>query len=232
MRLLAIDTSLELCSAALVFGSGRGAVRSEDLTRGHAERLFSMIDELLAEEGETLACVDRIVVSIGPGSFTGIRVGLAAARGFGLALGKPVVGISTLAALARSYEEPPGGPVVAAIDARKGEVYLAVYAEDGAELAAPIAVSIESAVDHVPQNARLIVGSGAPLLGHAATCAGRRLPPLLPLAGPDILSLARLGADAPVQESPPVPLYVRPPDAKPQKRAALVSAGPISVGDR
>ncbi|ODN72140.1 tRNA threonylcarbamoyladenosine biosynthesis protein TsaB [Methylobrevis pamukkalensis] len=199
-------------------------LRSEPLARGHGERLFAMIAEVLDEAGVTLADVDRFAVTTGPGSFTGIRIGLAAARGFGLALKRPVVGIGTLAALARSFEDRPSGPVVSVVDARKGEVYMAVHAAGGMEMVAPFVATAEVALAHVPPDTALLIGSGAPLLVHAATCAGQRVPPHLARSGPDVLALARLGLAAPAPARPPAPVYVRPPDAKPSRRPSLLAA--------
>src|SRR5215207_11035135 len=95
--ILALDTSLEDCAVAIAAG-GRVTLVRETIGRGHAERLFGMVEAALAEAGLRLADIDRFAVTVGPGSFTGIRVGVAAARGFALATGKPAVGISTLAA--------------------------------------------------------------------------------------------------------------------------------------
>lgn len=103
MRLLAIDTALEACSVAVLDGEGedmRLTAASEVLGRGHAERLMGMIGEVMAEAGTAFTALDRIVVTTGPGSFTGLRVGLAAARGIALVVGAPAVGVTTLAALA------------------------------------------------------------------------------------------------------------------------------------
>lgn len=215
MRILAIDTALDLCSVAFVTAAGRGPALSEPLARGHAERLFAMVEAVLAEDGATLEDADRIAVTIGPGSFTGIRIGLAAARGFALALGRPVIGVDTLEALAASAAERPSGPVFAAIDARKGEVYAAVH-HRGTEVVAPFAADVAAALDRVPHDCGLVIGSGAPLLAHAATVAGRRLPPLEPLAGPDIRKVAAIAAARAPAARPPAPLYLRAPDAKPQ----------------
>lgn len=105
MRVLAIDTALEACSAALLdTGSGMTLARqSRPMTRGHAEVLVPLISEVMIQSEIDFAQIDRVAVTTGPGSFTGLRVGLSAARGIGLAAGKPVVGLTTLAALAAPY---------------------------------------------------------------------------------------------------------------------------------
>ncbi len=224
MRILAIDTSLDLLSVAFVTAEGRGTARSEAIGKGHGEKLFAMIADVLAEAGATLADADRLAVAVGPGSFTGIRIGLSAARGFALACRRPLVGVGTLEALARSHPERQTRPVIAAIDARKGEVYAAAYAASGEELVAPFAATAEAALALLPQDAGLVVGSGAPLLAHAATCSGRRVPESAALAGPDVVALARLAAARPPTDRQPSPLYIRPPDAKPGRRPSLLAA--------
>jgi tRNA threonylcarbamoyl adenosine modification protein YeaZ len=99
---LAIDTSLRACAVAVT----GGAWASEPMQRGQAQRLIPMVGEVLARAGLSYADVRRVAVAVGPGSFTGVRVGISAALGLGLALGVPVVGVSTLAAL--GIAEPPG----------------------------------------------------------------------------------------------------------------------------
>src|SRR5512147_2979822 len=125
MRLLAIDTALAACSAA-VFDFDKGIIASETLpmVRGHAEALVPLIGRVVETAGIDYSALDRIAVTVGPGSFTGLRVGVAAARGIALATGKPVVGITTLEALAAPYlAADPATPVAAAIDGRHRHVY-------------------------------------------------------------------------------------------------------------
>src|SRR5437588_9760314 len=129
MRVLAIDTALEACSAA-VLDPGGGITASESLamTRGHAETLMPLIARVMSGAGVEFAQLDRIAVTTGPGSFTGLRVGISAARGIALAAGKPAVGLSTLAGFgAPLIAEDDGTHVVAALDARHGNVYLQVF---------------------------------------------------------------------------------------------------------
>ncbi|RYG13304.1 MAG: tRNA (adenosine(37)-N6)-threonylcarbamoyltransferase complex dimerization subunit type 1 TsaB, partial [Caulobacteraceae bacterium] len=131
MRLLVIDTALGACTAA-VFQDGRPlAVRFEPMTKGHQERLGGLVRDVMAEAGDGFDSLDRIGVTVGPGSFTGLRVGLAFAQGLGAALDRPVVGISALDALAASLEEATG-PVAALIDARRGQVYARLFTSGAA----------------------------------------------------------------------------------------------------
>src|SRR5919204_2428098 len=120
MRVLAIDTALEACSAAVLDPDG-GITASESLamTRGHAETLMPLIARVMNGARVEFAQLDRIAVTVGPGSFTGLRVGIAAARGIALAAGKPAIGLSTLSALAAPHVAARSDHVIlAAIDAR------------------------------------------------------------------------------------------------------------------
>src|SRR6478735_3050217 len=129
MRVLAIDTALEACSAAVLdTGGGITASESVAMTRGHAETLMPLIARVMNSAGIEFAELDRIAVTTGPGSYTGLRVGISASRGIALAAGKPAVGLSTLAGFAAPMiAEHDTSHVVAAIDARHDHVYLQVF---------------------------------------------------------------------------------------------------------
>src|SRR5579872_322206 len=134
MRVLAIDTALAACSAAVLDTDYGGILASESLPmlRGHAEALMPLLQRVMNDAGMAFPDLDRVAVTTGPGSFTGLRVGIAAARGIALAAEKPAVGISTLSAYAAPHMAEDGKfPVVAAIDARHAHVYLQVFAADG-----------------------------------------------------------------------------------------------------
>ncbi len=149
MRVLAIDTALEACSAAVLDIAQPQAMVHETLpmARGHAEALMPMIDRVVRKSGLQYEQFDRIAVTIGPGSFTGLRVGIAAARGIALAAGKPAIGLSTLAALAAPLiAEDDSGAVVAAIDARHDHVYLQVFGPGGRTLVTPRVTPVRDAV--------------------------------------------------------------------------------------
>ncbi|MBK8286734.1 MAG: tRNA (adenosine(37)-N6)-threonylcarbamoyltransferase complex dimerization subunit type 1 TsaB [Ahniella sp.] len=136
MNLLAIDTATEACSAA-IFCKGEWLERFELAPRRHAQELLPMIDSLLAEAGIGKRAIDAIAVGRGPGAFTGVRLAISTAQGMALALDRPVLPISSLAALAQEAlpRVPAGTPILAAIDARMGEVYAGVYRSDGMGLA-------------------------------------------------------------------------------------------------
>ena len=210
--MLVVDTALGLCSAG-VFAVEDGVarplgLRSEAMTRGHQERLAGMARDAVAGAGG-FAGLERIGVTVGPGSFTGLRVGMAFAQGLGAALGVPVVGISTLDALAASVDG--AGAMAALIDARRGQVY-ARFWRDGVAEGPAEALSIEAAqarVEGLGPRVRL-AGSGAGLVVEGAAPTG--------LDGPAPEALARLTAAADPAASPPRPLYLRAPDATPPSR--------------
>lgn len=219
MRVFAIDTALAACSAALLESGTIVARESIPMARGHAEALMPLIARVIAASQRDFTQIDRIAVTTGPGSFTGLRVGIAAARGLGLASGKPVVGLSTLSAFAAPYVG--GGEALAvAIDARHGHVYLQVFGPDGSTLVTPRVVPLAEAVH--------LSGSGTRLIGNAASALAAAWPDgddALSLVdertAPDIEWVARLGAAAEPNSAPPRPLYLRPPDAQPQLAAQL-----------
>jgi len=200
MIVLAIDSALAACAAALLRDGHALAAISEPMERGHAERLASLVDELARGAGVAFADVDRIVVTVGPGSFTGVRVGLSFARGLALALGKPCVGVSTLEALAG---EGPG--LRAGAIAGAGEVYFAAYRETEA-LVEPGRFAIDAA--------RALAPAGVTVRGPAAEIFRDQAAGIQVSASPDIATLARLGAARDPAAHPPKPQYLRAPDAK------------------
>ncbi|SFS34260.1 tRNA (adenosine(37)-N6)-threonylcarbamoyltransferase complex dimerization subunit type 1 TsaB [Brevundimonas viscosa] len=213
MRVMVIDTALGLCSAGIFDVDARPnplGVRSVEMAKGHQERLGGLAREAMTEAGG-LDGVERIGVTVGPGSFTGLRVGLAFAQGLGAALGRPVVGISTLDALAASTD---ARDVAALVDARRGQVY-ARFWRAGAADGPPEALSLETARERLAGfgPGAALVGSGAALLDDAAVGAA-----ILGLAGPAPDALARLTAAADPAAAPPRPLYLRAPDATPPSR--------------
>lgn len=225
MRLLAIDTALEACSAAVLDTQAGGIVARETLmmARGHAEALMPLLRRVIERWGGSFADLDRIAVTTGPGSFTGLRVGIAAARGLALAADKPVVGLSTLAAFAAPcVAENDALPVVAAIDARHEHVYVQVYGSGGVTLVAPRLASLREAVLRAAASgAPRLVGNAAGLLA-AAWPPGERPPAEVAASrAPGIDWVARLGVVADPDKAPARPLYLRAPDARPQDASRL-----------
>lgn len=220
MKLMVIDTSLGTCLAACFRIEGSKAsvlgIREQDMTKGHQEHLGGFARDASFDAGGFTG-VERIGVTIGPGSFTGLRVGLSFALGLGAALDCPVVGISTLDGLAASV--PARGWVVAAIDARRGQVYMRIF-KDGLAVDEAQALAIHDAaakiLELVPDCDLALAGSGAEvLLTYESRLETARL---YPLPAPKAEALALLTASLDAQEHPPKPLYLRAPDATPPTR--------------
>ncbi len=225
MTLLAFDTCFGAVSVALRYRGSNGdwIVREafEARQTGHAERLMPLITEVMTGAGFTFDRVDRFAVTIGPGSFTGVRVGVAAARAFALAAGRPVVGVSSLeviAARARQIlgERSRDRPLLVAIDARRGGLYclLDVAGPVDAE-PAPQLLTIGEAVALAQARAALVVGSGGPLMAEHARSPGHTIDTELASIEPHARHLALLAA----HRSPAAhlaPLYLRSPDVRPQ----------------
>ena len=230
MLILAIDTALDACAAA-VLDTEAGkliAQESQAMKRGHAEALMPLIGRVIAASGAAFTNLGRIVVTTGPGSFTGLRVGLSAARGIALAANIPVVGVTTLTAYAAPIVsqnlEPP---VVSAIDARHDHVYLQVVSGNGSALVRPRVTPITEALNAWRFGAPYIVGNAATLL--AERWPSHAVPPVKvdPQAAPDIAWVGWLGAAVSPNTAPARPFYLRAPDAKPAKELAG-AAPPVS----
>jgi tRNA threonylcarbamoyladenosine biosynthesis protein TsaB len=206
MLVLGLDTCLAACSVAVCDGERTLAHASESMARGHQERLAPMAREVMAAAGLPFAALDRIGVTMGPGSFTGLRVGLAFAKGLAAALDRPLAGVGLLEALAAEA----GGLVFAAVDARRDQVYLQAF-EDGRALMAPDVLGLGTAAARLAEIAAgrgfTLVGSGAPLL--EAVAPGARV---LAPEGADARLVARLAAAR--TPGPVRPLYLRAPDAR------------------
>jgi tRNA threonylcarbamoyladenosine biosynthesis protein TsaB len=166
--------------------------------------------------------LDRIAVTTGPGSFTGVRVGLAAARGFAVATGVPVVGVSTLAVYAAPYLAANGkSPVIAAIDARHEHVYLQVFGPGGQTLVPPRLARLSEAIDAASNAPACLVGSAARAVADGLSKTAPTPRNVDARAAPDIAWVAQIGAVTPETEAAPNPQYLRAPDAQPQNAAQL-----------
>lgn len=211
MIILAIDTSANLCAASV--HADRELGRSvRDLGKGHAEHLMAVVDEALAAAGKIYADLDRLAVSVGPGSFTGIRVGVSAARGLALGLNIPAVGVTTLEALAfQARQTNAGRNVMAALDGGRGEIHAALYGPDGEEIATPAAIDLARACEVATRANAVLVGTAADAI-HAA--AGASLEIACRQATADIAVYALLGLTKEDTGTRPAPLYLRSADAK------------------
>jgi tRNA threonylcarbamoyladenosine biosynthesis protein TsaB len=211
MKLLAFDTAFDACSVGVDTGTGSPALRSEMVGRAHQEQLFPMIAAAMAEAGITAADLDRIVVTVGPGSFTGIRVGVAAARGFALVTSAPAIGVTTLAVHAEAAaDKMPGRRVLAAIPARD----LTPFGE-------PRVASATELATEARERDALLAGPGADAVAIALgdANAAKRIVHRDPV--PDVAALVRLARRAHFSGESPRPLYLRPPDVKPRTDATV-----------
>lgn len=219
MRLLGFDTATRACAAALWAGGGIAAHRRIEAAERHAEALVPLLREVAAEGGAALDAVDAFAVTVGPGSFTGIRIGLATARGLALAAGRPLIGLTTLEVLAAGVpERMREGPILAALDARRSRLYAQLFDRAGRPLDAPFAAAAEALPGllggRIARGPLIVVGTGS----QAAMAA---LPPAMEAraapgpGSPDArvlvrLAAARAGGAAPTDASPR-PLYLRAP---------------------
>lgn len=220
---LAIDTSMAACSVALHDSSARSllAARFVAMERGHAEAVAPMVKEVMAEAGLGFKALDRIAVTVGPGTFTGVRIGLAMARGLGLALSIPVTGIDSLRAIAAN-DGVTESPLLVVADARRDEVYSALYL-DGKALSPPAVVALD----------RLVIPPGATITGTAADAVIAAHNGFDRGRGGDLPDASKFGAlEMEATGTMPAPLYLRSPDAKPQAPPAnfhIRAAGPAEA---
>jgi tRNA threonylcarbamoyladenosine biosynthesis protein TsaB len=224
MRILAIDTALGACSACVIEHDRAEPIGLSQLVleRGHAEALMPLLEQVMGTVDGGFASLNRIAVTIGPGSFTGLRVGLAAARAIGLAVGAPVVGVTTLAALcAPMLGRETGRMAAAAIDARHGHVYFQALSPKGGLVASARHCSLKDAVRMIGAGPVSLAGSGATLVAQECWAIGLDAVVVDASPGLDIRWVARLGMLADPAAAPPRPLYLKAVDAKAQENGRL-----------
>ncbi|MEN5083922.1 tRNA (adenosine(37)-N6)-threonylcarbamoyltransferase complex dimerization subunit type 1 TsaB [Bosea sp. TWI1241] len=224
MRILAIDTALGACSAC-VLDAGESvpvAVEQTAMERGHAEALMPMIERVVAATAGGIGSLDRVAVTIGPGSYTGLRVGVSAARAIAFAAGIPAVGVSTLAATAAPLVGREGGRVIAAaLDARHGQVWFQALSSQGKQLVSIRQVSHRDAARAIGAGPVSLVGSAALAVANEAWAIGLDAVVVDDAKAPDVVWVARLGLIADPQSAPPRPIYLKEPETTPQDRARL-----------
>jgi tRNA threonylcarbamoyladenosine biosynthesis protein TsaB len=231
MKILAVDTALAACSAA-VFDSEQDrllAVRFEPMAVGHAEAIAPMVRETMAAAGLKFSLLDRLAATVGPGTFTGLRIGLAFARGLGLVLDLPVIGISTLQALAANITSNPDRlPIAVAIDARRGNVYTQLFTSALTPSNEPRLCLLAEAVSSIAEGRYLVIGSAAQSL---ISSVDQNQTILMRTEAQDLPTAAAVAKLASLQTPggfPPQPLYLREPDAKPEtarlERTRVVAA--------
>lgn len=219
MKILALDTSGDACSVALYDAAAEEILAQERvlIERGHAEILFSQITRVTEQAGTMLKAIDRFAVTIGPGTFTGVRIGLAAARGFALAAKKPLIGVGSLEVVARGADAPESAMIVAAFDARRGELYVQAF-HGGKAVFEPVAATSANAAAAIVEASIgrdvFIAGTGAEILRAALVAQNARAEIAAGEALPRADILARLAAKRPETSGSVMPLYLRAPDAK------------------
>jgi len=195
---LGLDTTAEWCSAALVDDAKILSFRSQKIGRGHAELLAGMVQDVWADAEIKPSDIDKISVCVGPGSFTGLRVGLSFAKGFALPHNIPIVGLSALEVWAASADPQQNKTICAVADVKRGQILSQIYKNGQAVHAAKL-----SNANELSKLPNMVVGGGAKLLG--AEVASTYICPA---------TLAWLGLEASLTSHPAEPLYHRPPDAK------------------
>lgn len=214
MIVLSVDTAHAACSACVfdTVANRSLSLASEPMQRGHAERLADMAQEAVVSAGISLADIERLAACSGPGTFTGVRIGLAFVRGLALVLKVPVVGITTFAALAQSCRfEATGRDIWVIQDARRGEVYLQGFDGDGNAMHTASVLGTSDADELLSDKSGLAVGSGTSLVDlpdELAVCDVSSVP--------DVAVIARLAGQTADTSAAAVPFYLRAPDAKAQ----------------
>jgi tRNA threonylcarbamoyladenosine biosynthesis protein TsaB len=232
MIVLAFDTCFDACSVCVAQSREAGTLQLasalERFETGHAERLIPMIEEAMRDAGIAFGAIDRVAVTTGPGTFTGTRIGVAAARGIALSTGIATVGVSSLAVMAEVArrdlgELAKGCDLAVAVDARRGQAYAQLFGASGLEAKSlPQLLSIE-ATSRLGDRPLVVVGSAAETVAAAADSA-RSVTAKLPNLLPDAAALARMAFALPPSQARLVPLYLRPPDVKPQEGKAIARA--------
>jgi tRNA threonylcarbamoyl adenosine modification protein YeaZ len=227
MNVLAFDTCLGAVSAAVRWRGPDGWLQREAykrLSSGHAERLFPMIVEVMDGAGLQFSTLDRIAVTVGPGGFTAVRIGISAARALALATGRPVVATTSLAVMAHRAMEMlgetlEGRQLTVAVDAGRGAHYVQSFSAGATATGEPLLLTSEEAGRSVGRQGAIVVGTGAIAVADLAKEAGRDAEPRFPDLQPHALSLALL-APRLVPVHPVRPLYLRQADARPQDAAS------------
>lgn len=224
MRILAIDTALGACSACVLEAGTDRPLASEQLAmdRGHAEALMPLVERVMKQVDGGFASLGRVAVTVGPGSYTGLRVGVSAARAIAFAAAIPVVGVTTVAAFAAPLiGREPGRVVAAALDAKHGQVWFQALSSEGKPLVSLRQVSYRDAARAIGAGPVSLVGSSALAVANEAWAIGLDALVLDDAKAPDIAWVARLGLIADPDSAPPRPLYLKAPETTPQDKARL-----------
>ncbi len=233
MKILSFDTTMQACSASFLDTEKEGEQQSvyESLERGHAEAIVPMIESVMNVSSCTYQELDCIAVTLGPGAFTGVRVGVAAARGLGLSAGVDVYGFSSLHVIAARAREQFGDShlsefdqIIVAIDARRGEIYLQSFNADVQPMTEACAIVPEQFSDYSENKKTLVVGSGGQLLQDVISGNGEQIVFECPDILPDAQNIGQLVLSDQGIHKALSPLYLRAPDAKPQSGKQIARA--------
>jgi len=217
LRVLGIDTSCASASGCVLDADDLGflALAAERADDGRAEALAPLIERIVTAAGG-MASLERIAVTVGPGSFTGIRIGLSLAKAMGLALQIPVVGVSTLAAFAAPlFSDAPGSVIASVVDARHGAAYFELFDSYGASRGAPRPLKLVEAVRAIGSGPARLAGDASEALAREAKRYGLMIEAMAPGNSPDAFEVAKLGARLDPSSAPARPLYVKAPDVRP-----------------
>jgi tRNA threonylcarbamoyladenosine biosynthesis protein TsaB len=217
--ILSFDTSADFCAAALVRAETAFACDSLPMSRGHAEALVPLVQELCAEAGIELSGVDLIGVTVGPGSFTGVRTGIAAAKGFALAAGCPAIGVSSLDAVALGAKDQAESPILVLLDTRRSDYFVQLFNADAAPLEEPSVRDADGVRDLVRAHHPVVTGNAVDRFfervegldpGSCTIHAGPGVPHPMDVAdiAERILNTRGVASDT------LSPLYLRAPEAK------------------
>jgi len=231
VNILAFDTAMRALSVAVLSRAGDAPATVsgflEPMRAGHAEALAGRVREQMEEAGLGFSDLDRIAVTVGPGTFTGVRIGLSFARGLKLATGCPVVALTTLEAIAANVSAGEAGnattPIAVAVDARRGEIYFQMFNADLSPASEPAALAVADAAAFLADRPAMLAGSGAEALADVARAQGATLDVRTGSCEPDARVFAVLALERTVEADPPRPLYLRAPDAKPPAAGTAVA---------
>ena len=216
MRILALDSATSACSVAVFCDKEVIAHRYEEMSRGQAETLIPMVADAMSAAGLEFDALDAIAVTMGPGAFTGVRIGLSTAQSLALAADKPLVGVTTLEAVFAA-QGPASAPFLVALDTKRTDIYAQLFDSDGKALTEPLAVEEDKISMAVSMHGIGGVGDAADRAARALNKAGiaakRHCGPMLP----DASWVARIAAGrfSAGDLDPVEPIYLRAPDVGP-----------------
>lgn len=216
MKILAMDSAAQACSVAIWQDTGIIAHEFQEMARGHASDLLPMVDRVLAQAQLNVTDMDAIAVTVGPGGFTGLRIALACARGFGVAAKLPVIGITTLEALA-SAETGRSLPLLTALDAKRADLYAQYFAPDNTALSEPVAQMPEDIVALCPPQTTEVLIAGDCFERLELLFLDKGITPIKAEGrNPDAKAVAMLASERGLPDDVnqrPSAFYIRPPDA-------------------